>query len=240
MRNHPLKAMLLASLLPLASLSLTLHAIADETCLSPYTTSLIKGQEKYLQVWTLGVKGMGDESDKLVTIDVDPASKTYGKVINYVSVGGPGEAHHMGFTDDRKYIWAGRLDDNKIFVFDVGTDPTKPKLVNTIVDFDKKTGFVGPHTFYALPRRVLVGGLSNSKDHGGETGMAVYSNAGQFLAAVASTRPHMSGSDSSRQTKTNRHARTASYFSLRRNSNKKEIHDVQASIVFDQQTIWRS
>ena len=175
--------MLLASIIPLASLPLAQHAIADETCVSPYTTSLIKGQEKYLQVWTLGVKGMGDESDKLVTIDVDSASKTYGKVINFVSVGGRGEAHHMGFTDDRKYIWAGRLDDNKIFVFDVGTDPSKPKLVNTIVDFDKKTGFVGPHTFYALPGRILVGGLSNSKDHGGETGMAVYSNAGQFLSA---------------------------------------------------------
>jgi hypothetical protein len=72
-----------------------MRAVADETSLSPYTTSLIKGQEKYLQVWTLGVKGMGDESDKLVTIDVDPASKTYGKVINYVSVGGRGEAHHV-------------------------------------------------------------------------------------------------------------------------------------------------
>ena len=70
MRNHRFKAMLLALILPLASLPLTQHAIADETCLSPYTTSLIKGQEKYLQVWTLGAKGMGDESDKLVTIDV--------------------------------------------------------------------------------------------------------------------------------------------------------------------------
>ena len=183
MRNHRLKAVMLASIIPLASLPLAQHAIADETCLSPYTISLIKGQEKYLQVWTLGVKGMGDESDKLVTIDVDPSSNAYGKVVNFVSVGGRGEAHHMGFTDDRKYIWAGRLDDNKIFVFDVGTDPSKPKLVNTIVDFDKKTGLVGPHTFYALPGRVLVGALSNSKDHGGETGMAVYNNAGQFLSA---------------------------------------------------------
>ena len=30
-----------------------------------------------------------------------------------------GEAHHMGFTDDRRYLWGGRLDDNKIFVFDL-------------------------------------------------------------------------------------------------------------------------
>ena len=89
----------------------------------------------------------------------------------------------MGFTDDRKYIWAGRLDDNKIFIFDVGTDPAKPTLANTITDFDKQTGYVGPHTFYALPGRMLIGALSNTKDHGGVTGMAVYSNDGKFLSA---------------------------------------------------------
>jgi len=184
MRTHPLTATIVAMIVTLASLSFsTQPAGADETCLSPYTTSLIKGQEKYLQVWTLGMKGVGDESDKLVTIDVDPESKTFGKVVNTVSVGGRGEAHHMGFTDDRKYIWAGRLDDSKIFIFDVGTDPSKPKLVNTISDFDKKTGYVGPHTFYALPGRMLVGALSNTKDHGGVTGLAVYNNAGEFLSA---------------------------------------------------------
>lgn len=176
-------ALLMATAAPLAMLIPSQFASADETCNSPFTASLIKGQEKYLQVWTLGVKGMGDGSDKLVTIDVDPKSKTYGKVVHTLSVGGRGEAHHMGFTDDRKYIWAGRLDDNKIFVFDVGTDPSKPTLVRTITDFTEKSGFVGPHTFYALPGRMLVGALSNAKDHGGATGLAVYSNDGQFLSA---------------------------------------------------------
>ena len=182
MLKNGLKSALLAAALPLCLMAGAGNALADETCLSPYTASLIKGQEKYLQVWTLGEKGVGDESDKLVTIDVDPASKTYGKVVSTLSVGGRGEAHHLGFTDDRKFIWAGRLDDNKIFIFDVGTDPSKPKLVNTIVDFDKKTGYVGPHTFYALPGRMLVGALSNTKDHGGVTGLAIYSNAGEFLS----------------------------------------------------------
>jgi selenium-binding protein 1 len=158
-------------------------ARADETCLSPYTTSLIKGQEAYLHVWTLGEKGLGDESDKLVTIDADPKSKTYGKVISSVSVGGRGEAHHEGFTDDRKYLWAGRLDDSKIFVFDVGTDPAHPNLVNTITDLTEKTGFVGPHTFYAIPGRIVIGTLSNNKTHDGVTGIAVYSNKGEFLSA---------------------------------------------------------
>ena len=156
--------------------------IADETCNSPYTARLIKGQEQFLHVWTLGVKDMGDGSDKLVTVDSDPKSKTYGKVIHSLSVGGRGEAHHMGFTDDRRYLWAGRLDDNKIFVFDVGTDPAKPTLVRTIDDFESRTGYVGPHTFYATPGRMIIQALSNSKDHGGVTGIATYSNKGEFVA----------------------------------------------------------
>lgn len=158
------------------------HALADETCNSPYMSTLIKGQEDFVHVWTLGVKGMGDGSDKLVTVDVNPASKNYGKVIGHVSVGGRGEAHHMGFTDDRRFLWAGGLDDNKIYVFDIATNPGKPKLVRTITDLAAKSGFVGPHTFYAMPGRMLVGALSNSKDHGGVTGMAMYNNKGEFVS----------------------------------------------------------
>ena len=154
---------------------------ADETCNSPYITNLIKGQEDYVHVWTLGVEGLGDGSDKLVTIGANPKSKDYGKVVHTLSVGGRGEAHHMGFTDDRRYLWAGRLDDSKIFVFDVA-DPAKPKLVRTIADLPKRTGYVGPHTFYALPGRMLVQALSNTKDHGGVTGMVLYNNKGEFVA----------------------------------------------------------
>jgi selenium-binding protein 1 len=88
----------------------------------------------------------------------------------------------VGFTDDRKYLWAGGLDDSKIYVFDVGTDPSHPKLVKTIDDLPAKTGYVGPHTFYALPGRMLIGNLSNVADKGGVTGMSVYNNKGDFVA----------------------------------------------------------
>ena len=158
---------------------------ADETCNSPYLTKLIKGQEDYVHVWALGVEGSGDGSDKLVTIDANPKSKQYGKVIHKLSVGGRGEAHHMGFTDDRRYLWAGGLDDSKIYVFDVGTNPAKPTLVRTIADLPKQTGFAGPHTFYALPGRMLIQALSNTADRGGVTGIAVYNNKGQFVAKYA-------------------------------------------------------
>jgi len=104
-------------------------ALADETCQSPYLPK-ITGQEDFVYVWTLGVDGMGDGSDKLVTIGGNPQkTDQYGKVLSSVSVGGRHEAHHGGFTDDRRYLWMGGLDDSKIFIFDIAADPAKPKLV---------------------------------------------------------------------------------------------------------------
>ncbi len=156
-------------------------ALADETCVSPYMKRLTT-QEDFMYVWTLGVQGVGDEQDKLVTVDTNPASATYGKVIHTLSVGGRNEAHHSGYSDDRRHLWAGGLDTNNIFIFDVATDPAKPALKTTITDFVAKTGgLVGPHTFYALPGRMLITGLSNNQDHGGRTGMAEYTNEGEYI-----------------------------------------------------------
>ena len=154
---------------------------ADETCVSPYSPK-ITGQEEYAYVWTLGEEGVGDEQDKLVTVDVHPDSDTYGTVINYVSIGGRNEAHHSGYTDDRRYLWAGTLDTNKIFIFDVHTDPSTPKLVKTIDDFVAQTGgVVGPHSFFALPGRMIISALSNNADHGGRTALVEYTNEGKYV-----------------------------------------------------------
>ena len=157
-------------------------AYADETCMSPYMAKIV-GQEDFVYVWTLGEEGLGDEQDKLVTIDVNPQSPDYGKVIETLSVGGRNEAHHSGFTDDRRYLWAGGLDSSKIFIFDVHTDPAKPRLHKTIDNFVKKSGgAVGPHTFYALAGRMMITALSNNKDHGGRTALVEYSNKGDYIA----------------------------------------------------------
>jgi len=155
---------------------------ADETCQSPYMAK-ISGQEDFVYVWTLGVKGVGDEQDKLVTVDVRPSSDNYGKVIHTRSVGGRNEAHHSGFTDDRRYLWAAGLDTSKIFIFDVYTNPAKPKLHKVITDFVAKSGgVVGPHTTYALPGRMMMTALSNNKDHGGRSALVEYTNSGDYIA----------------------------------------------------------
>ena len=156
-------------------------ARADETCQSPYMAK-ITGEEEFVYVWTLGVEGMGDGSDKLVTVDVRADSPTFGEVVDVDSVGGRHEAHHGGFTDDRRHFWVSGLDTSRIFIFDVASDPANPKLVKTIDDFVEKSGVVGPHGAYALPGRMLISGLSNAEDHGGRTGLVEYTNDGEYVA----------------------------------------------------------
>lgn len=165
----------------LLAATVALPAAADETCLSPYMPK-ITGHEDYVYVWTLGVEGLGDGSDKLVTVDARDNSPTFGKVIDTDSVGDRNEAHHGGFTDDRRQFWATGLDSNTIFVFDVASDPANPKLVKTIADFEQKTGgVVGPHGAYALPGRMMIPALSN-KDGTGRTALVEFSNEGEFIA----------------------------------------------------------
>ncbi len=182
--RRPATSLALASALALGTtlFGTLLPLQADETCQSPYMAKIV-GQEDFVYVWTLGVEGLGDGQDKLVTIDVNPKSAHYGQVVHSLSVGGRNEAHHSGFTDDRNYLWAGGLDTNKLFIFDVHTDPAKPKLHKVVTDFvEKSGGVVGPHTTYALPGRIMITGLSNNKDHGGRTALVEYTNEGDYVA----------------------------------------------------------
>jgi selenium-binding protein 1 len=156
-------------------------ALADETCQSPYMVR-ITGVEDFVYVWTLGVEGLGDGSDKLVTVDVREGSPTFGRPIHAAPVGGRHEAHHGGFTDDRRQFWAAGLSDSRIFIFDVATDPAKPRLVRVIDDFvEKSGGAAGPHGAYALPGRMLIPSLSN-KDGTGKAALVEYSNGGDYIA----------------------------------------------------------
>jgi len=167
-----------------AALVFVTGARSDETCLSPYMPKIV-GPEDYVYVWTLGVEGIGNGSDKLVTIGANSKAANFGKVISAVSINGRHEAHHGDFTEDRRFFWAGGLDDSEIYVFDVAADPQKPKLTKTISTFVKDSGgVVGPHTFYALPGRMMISGLSNDKDKGGKTALVEYNNAGKYVQTI--------------------------------------------------------
>ena len=52
-----------------------------------------------------------------------------------------------------------------------------------------RPGYLGPHTYYALPGRMLVQALSNTKDKGGVTGMARLQQQGRVHRLATRCRP---------------------------------------------------
>jgi selenium-binding protein 1 len=159
--------------------------LTAETCISPYIKSLSK-PETVMYLWALpATPGQGE--DFLAVIDVNLASATYGKILKKIPVGSKGnEAHHIGYTDDRTKLWAASLNTSRMFIFDVGADPTNPKLIRTIDNVAKTTGLSGPHTPYAIPGRMLVS-MASGPDGTGPGGISEFTNDGDFVASHAAT-----------------------------------------------------
>ncbi len=152
-----------------------------ETCLSPFVKRLDR-QERYLYLFC--VDADAEDNDFVAVIDVDPASASYSKVIHTLDLGTKGnETHHWGYTDDRTRIWAGGLFTSRIWIIDVATDPARPRVEQVLEDVKEETGFSGPHTYYALPGRMLISFLG-AADGGLPAGMAEYTNDGQFIRRI--------------------------------------------------------
>ncbi len=83
---------------------------------------------QFLYVWTAGIEGAGDGSDKLVTVDATRASERYGRVVHQLSVGGRGELAALALSEDGRTLRAVRASDGRAFEFDVGADPARPRL----------------------------------------------------------------------------------------------------------------
>jgi len=138
--------------------------------------------ESLLYVWTSDADQK--DPDFLTVLDANPTSSTYGKVVATVPTGSPAnEAHHFGYTANADRIFAGGLFSNRLFVYDVATDPKHPKLLKTVPDLAASTGFSGPHTFYAVPSGVLIAMLG-SKDGGAPGALVQLDNDGNFVKAL--------------------------------------------------------
>ena len=159
-------------------------ALADETCNSPYMGNLIKGQEDYVYVWTLGVEGSGRlrqardhrrQSDVQAIRQGDSQYRSAGaaKRITWASPTTAASSGPAGSTTARSSSSTSR------------TNPAQAEAREDDHRPAAKTGYLGPHTFYAMPGPHAGAGLSNAKDKGGVTGIAVYNNKGDFIAKYA-------------------------------------------------------
>ncbi|MHB1559785.1 MAG: selenium-binding protein SBP56-related protein [Isosphaeraceae bacterium] len=176
-RSRTLRVMVITATLA----GLTSWTLLAETCLSPYVKRLGR-QEKYLYVFC--VDADAKDNDFVAVIDVDPDSAKYGTLIHTLDLGTKGnETHHWGYTDDRTRIWAGGLLSNRIWILDVATDPAKPRIEKVLDDIPAKTGLSGPHTYYALPGRMLISFLG-AGDGGLPAGFAEFTNDGKFIRRI--------------------------------------------------------
>jgi selenium-binding protein 1 len=163
-----------------------------ETCLSPFVKRLDR-PEKYLYVFCVDADAR--DNDFVAVIDVDPDSARYGTLTHTVDLGTKGnETHHWGYTDDRTRIWAGGLFSSRIWILDVASDPAKPRVERVLESVPQETGLSGPHTYYALPGRMLVSFLG-AADGGLPAGMAEFTNDGRFIRRIENPKDAQYGYD---------------------------------------------
>lgn len=216
----------LLALLALASTA------AAETCLSPFVKRLDR-PEKYLYVFC--VDADAKDNDFIATVDVDPKSPKYGQILHTLDLGSKGnETHHWGYTDDRTRIWAGGLFSSRIWIIDVATNPAQPRIEKVLDNVPQQTGLSGPHTYYALPGRMLISFLG-SADGGLPTGLAEFQNDGTFIRRIDNPADAPYGYDVAVKPERNRMV-TSSFTPMR--NYQKPLAGMDLKDFGDQMVVW--
>jgi selenium-binding protein 1 len=120
-----------------------------------------------------------EKSDYLATVDVDPASKTFGRVVHRLEMPNVGdELHHYGWnacsscygdpTKMRRYLVLPGLQSSRIHVVDTA-DPRAPQLHHVIEPDEvfRKTDLSAPHTVHCLADgTIMLSMLGNARGEG--------------------------------------------------------------------------
>ena len=129
-------------------------------------------------VYTIAIyTGTGiQKPDYLCTIDVDPSSPTYSKVIHRLEMPGIGdELHHMGWNAcsscfdnesmSRSYLLVPGVRSSNIHIIDTASDPCAPRLHKIIEgsEIKAKTDLSAPHTVHCLGSEIIISMLGNAK-----------------------------------------------------------------------------
>ena len=140
----------------------------------------IKGPKEKL-LYTIAIyTGTGIEApDYLATIDNDPKSRTYSKVIHRLEMPNIGdELHHMGWnacsschhdsTKSRKYLILPGVRTSNLYIVDVATDPRAPSLHKVVkgATIKRKTDLSAPHTVHCLGSDIIISMLGDAKGNG--------------------------------------------------------------------------
>ncbi|BEI82146.1 hypothetical protein CcaverHIS002_0300140 [Cutaneotrichosporon cavernicola] len=186
--SDPQAAAALASSLAVAAATATTDAAAaaPSTDLTPAWGARSR---QYMYIWA-GAVGR-QVPDRLITFDFDPWSSNYGQMISQTLTETTGnEPHHCGLSADKKRLLCGGLlsllkGQNEIFVFDVETDPSQPKIIATT---KSKLGSV-PDEFVAMPDNTFLLSNMGSASGGSPGTIAKVASNGTVLAEYPENPP---------------------------------------------------
>jgi selenium-binding protein 1 len=127
----------------------------------------------YVALLTPGANG---KKDARGVVDADPASPTYGSLINKLELpNGGNELHHFGWNAcsshlcayapnphmERRFLVLPGTNSSRIHVVDTQPDPRAPRLVKVIEGEEvmAKTGYASPHTVHCGPEGIYLNAL---------------------------------------------------------------------------------
>ena len=155
---------------------------ADPTFYSSPNLAAQAPHEKLAYVAAFNPRSDG-KPDAMMVVDVDPASKTYGKIAGRTDMSNPGdELHHFGWNAcssalcpyaahphlERRYLVVPGLRSSRIYILDTKEDRRRPKIVKVIEaeDLARRTGYSRPHTIHCGPEGVFVSALGAPNGEG--------------------------------------------------------------------------
>ena len=114
--------------------------------------------------------------DAIGVVDVDPDSKSYGRLIGQTDMPHAGdELHHFGWNAcssclcpyaphphmERRYLVVPGINSSRIHILDTKPDPRNPKIVKVIEadELARRAGYASPHTVHCGPDGVYLSAL---------------------------------------------------------------------------------
>ena len=157
--------------------------VMNNLCCGPGYASpeeAIKSEKEKL-LYTIAIYvGTGiQKPDYIATIDVDPKSKNYSKIINRCEMPIIGdELHHMGWNAcsscykdtkiKRKYLIVPGVRTSNIYIIDCFSNPIKPSIFKIISgeEIKKEVKLSAPHTVHCLGSDIIISMLGDNLGNG--------------------------------------------------------------------------
>ncbi|HEY6509506.1 MAG TPA: selenium-binding protein SBP56-related protein, partial [Vicinamibacterales bacterium] len=121
--------------------------------------------------------------DAIGVVDVDPTSKSYGRLVGQTDMPNAGdELHHFGWNAcssclcpyaphphmERRYLVVPGINSSRIHILDTKPDPRQPTIVKVIEaeTLAKRTGYAAPHTVHCGPDGIFMTALGAPDGNG--------------------------------------------------------------------------